>query len=262
MKKQIFIIPMIACFWAISVNAQNTPIDDFLKKYSVREGVTSVSMSHAMLQSIFETYVKHNQGVDRQIWVIPEAYSSVSVLNTDQAVNMFADLKRTLLSSKYEQVLDQTTTSQDAKTTNVLSYFMKKATGSMNEIVVLRQQNNQFSAIYIKGDMSINNLNAHLNCIKGALVRMGANHPVEMMPFGHQFAYTIPSFEHFDFPKFDKESFRFNMDDFKLNMENLEESMQKIKEKYRGEEFQHHIQDAIDEMQKRIKEVQQQDEDE
>ena len=288
MKKQYFIFSAVACMMAIfSVKAQNTPIDDFLKKYPSREGVTSVTMSQQMLQSIFApsdnsnsvmstsgekvisittvskqpaatspseetsevtvtgTGVQRKQstvtstsdgkvvsgttvskqpavtspseetaevivtgtGVQRKQSTVtstsdgkvvsvvaapgqntstpggakvfgfdvinqnlntPEAYSSVTMENTPE--NLFTNFKNTLLSSRYEQFMEI-----NKENSNILGYYMKKVNDSINEIVVIRQQTSQFSAIYIKGNIKIDQVDKYLSKIKNALERKGFN---------------------------------------------------------------------------------------
>ena len=322
MKKQYLIFSAIACMMAIfNVKAQNTPIDDFLKKYPSREGVTSVTMSQQMLQSIFAppdnsksamstsdgkvvsaiavskqpastspseetvevtvtgTGVQRRQSTvtstsDGKVVVVetpgqntstsgnarvfgfdvinqnlnaPEAYSSVTISKEDVPENLFTDFKKTLLSSKYEQFVEM-----NKENNSILGYYLKKANDKTNEIVVLRHQKNQFSAIYIKGDIDINNLERYLIAIKTKLNLLGANQ-TDMFPSGHQFAFAMPSFDNFNIPnfKFDSDSFNFKMNEnFQLR---LEESMEKIKdqmknfEKYNRdfEDSRHNLQDSI-----------------
>ena len=196
MKRQYFISLFITCMVIFNVKAQNTPIDDFLKKYPSREGVTHVTISQQMLQSIFAPsddvrvigvglqskqkpstqaskpasesaeVVVSATALSRQDMNVPEAYSSVSVSKTDIPTNLSSDLKKTLLSSKYEQHMEM-----NKENIVILGYYLKKVNDKCNEIVVLRQENDQFSAIYIRGEIDINELDRYLTRIRIALNR-------------------------------------------------------------------------------------------
>jgi len=282
MKKQYFIYSVITCMLVIfNVKAQNSPIDDFLKKYPSMEGVTNVSMSQQMLKSIFGSSPLN----------VPEAYGSVSVSNIVLPVNMFNDFKNTLLSSKYEQIMEV-----NEGNNNILCYFLKAVGKNTNEIVVLRRQEEvQFSAIYIKGNLEIKQLDQYLRSIQRALNRRmaAANTGIYL---DNQFAFTMPSFDYNYLwtYKFDKEDFNFKMDeDFKLRMEEsmkkakemmesgdftlkmeesmkkakemmennklkMEESMKKVKDMMENEDFHRKINDAMKDVQKRIEDAQQQ----
>ena len=106
--------------------------------------------------------------------------------------------------------MDQTTMNENAKPVNVLAYFLKKVKDNNNEIVVLRQQKDQFSAIYIKGDIEINYVNSHLNTIRSALSRLGASNQTNIFPYDYQFAFSMPSFDNFMIPDFDTDAFNLN----------------------------------------------------
>ena len=200
MKKQFFIIPFIACMLAMfNAKAQNTPIDDFLRSYPSMEGVTSVTISQQMLQSIFPQNRTTAQQASSTTSIgtssvtfysrlnVPEAYSSVSVSSTDIPANWFADFKKTLLSSRYEPFMEM-----NRENNNILGYYMKKVNDNTNEIVVLRQQKDQFSAIYIKGDIDIDQLDGYLSRIRSALNRMSANpNQTDMFEFSNPISFRF-----------------------------------------------------------------------
>ena len=267
MKKQYFIYSVITCMLVIfDVKAQNTPIDDFFKKYPSVEGVTHVSMSQQMLKSIFTLPPTFN-------FSIPEAYSSVSVSRNDLPPNLSTDFKKMLLSSKYEQYMEM-----NKENSIILGYYLKKVNDECNEIVVLRHQNNQFSIIYIRGNIDIRRLEAYLLEIKKVMFTGIAD--ISTSP-NNQFAFAMPSFDDFKFPnfkefdfKFDSDDFNFKMDeDFKLRMEEsmkkakemmesgdftlkMEESMKRMKDAFESEDFQLKINDSIKDLQKRIEDAQ------
>ena len=235
MKKQYFIFLAITCMVIFNVKAQNTPIDVFLKKYPSREGVTHVSMSQQMLQSIFAPPRRiENQSIGggvksitltpQQKLNVPETYSSVSISKTDIPANLSTDFKKTLLSSKYEQYMEI-----NKENNIVLGYYLKKVNDSINEIVVLRHQKDQFSTIYIKGKIDINQVDKYLSRIKDALTQMGANN-TDMFNPDHQFAFSTP-FPAFDNIRihnfrFDKDSLNRIMKDAKLRMEESRREME------------------------------------
>ena len=244
MKKQYFIYSVITCMLVIfNVKAQNTPIDDFLKRYPSREGVTDVSISPQIMQSMFRMYS-----------ATPETYRSVSVSKTDVAANLFTDFEKTLISSKYEQYLEVN------KEDGNLRYYMKKLTENSNEIVVMSHQKGHFSAIYIKGNIAIGAVDSYLRIIKDYLIQIGATNTI---PIERQFAFTLPSFDDLKFPifkefefKFDPDAFNFKIDeDLKLRME---ESMKKMKDAFDDEDFQRKIKDSMEDVQRRIEEAQRQ----
>jgi len=154
MKKQYFISLAITCMVLFNVKAQNTPIDDFLKRYPSLEGVTSVTLSQQMLKSMFSTSNLNN----------PDAYSSLSVYKTDIPVNLFTDFRNILLSSKYEQSMEV-----NKENSIKLSYFLKEVSKNTNEIVIIRQKKYSFSAIYIRGNIDVNLLDNYLRVIKISL---------------------------------------------------------------------------------------------
>ena len=252
MKKQYFIFLAIVGMSAImNVKAQNTPIDDFLKKYPSREGVTHVSMSQKMLNDIFTAPQPNEPNANsfsyfyRGNYNVPETYNSVTV-SKDVSMQMVNDLKKTLLSSKYEQYMEV-----NRDNSNILGYYLKKVKDNTNEIIVLRQQKDQFSAIYIKGEIDINMIDRYLDRIKNALSKMGADNHTYSLPYDHQFAFSMPSFDDLKFPNFQGfnfKDFKFDSETFKKRMEEsqqkMEESMKKLNDKIQREEFHRNIQDA------------------
>jgi hypothetical protein len=201
------------------------------------EGVTHVSMSQQMLQSIFarpknpqESPHAHDLWMTYKELNIPEAYSSILVSKTDNSSNMFADFKKTLLSSNYEQFLELKKENSD-----VLVYYIKKVNNNPSEIVVVSQQKNQFSVIYIKGKIEMRQVDDYLRVIKLSLVRMGAINQIRTFASGHQYTYAMSLSDDFktDFSvnfKFDKDV----LEEAKLRMEEskrkMEESKNKIEE--------------------------------
>ena len=280
MKKQYFIFLSIACISVIfNVKAQNTPIDDFLKTYPTREGVTHVSMSQQMLQSIFSSQRSRLQITGPSAtsstpytymwrWVpdslsvrpsatssgniivgedglvsadlgIPEAYSSVSVSKKDISENLYADFKKTLLSTQYELFMEK-----NSENNNILGYYLKKTNDNTNEIVVLHQQKDQFSAIYIKGDIDINNVNQNLNMIRNALNLLGANQNDDMI----QFAFAMPRMEDIMANLPDFSELKSQMEDFKINLPDLSElknQMEEFKGQFDNEDFKQKLEETM-----------------
>ena len=93
----------------------------------------------------------------------PEIYSSVTILKNIHE-NMSADLRKILLSSKYEPFMEV-----NKEDIEILGYYLKKVNDNINEIVILRQQKDLFSAIYIRGDIDVNLLDNYLRVIKVSL---------------------------------------------------------------------------------------------
>jgi len=212
MKKQYFISIFITCAVIFNVKAQNTPIDDFLRRYTNKEGLTTITVSQQMLQSIFAhsntaseipiIYTLRGSNNDSlsisQIprisfttvptMNVPEAYSSLSISRKeDSSTNFFLIFINVLNLSKYEKIME---VNQENK--NVLGYYMMKVNDKCNEIVVLRQQDDLFSAIYIKGDININQIENYLTRIRSALTRMGA-YNTDISQSNNQFAFDISS---------------------------------------------------------------------
>jgi NADH:ubiquinone oxidoreductase subunit len=256
MKKCFFIFPVIACMLAISnVKAQNTPIDDFLKKYPSREGVTSVSISQQMLQGIFTRPKTYSSSITPvwSFWVshkenfnVPESYSSVSISRANTPENLYADFKRKLLSSKYEQYMEVNRENSD-----ILLYLMKKGTNIINEIVVLRHQKDQFSAIYIKGVIDVSQVDNYLQLIKLSLDQQLSANQTNMFQPEHQFDYDISSHNFFRIPVTDSIMLHWLNDPSKNR---VEESMEKMKQIH-----QRNIQESIKKMRPKIEETQSQD---
>ncbi len=256
MKKQHIILSTLVClFISLTVQAQNNPIDLFLKKYSSREGVTNVSVSQQMLQSIFASSEQSSSRIStartspakaskpapaenaedqssmKFAWTVspstlnvPEAYSSVTVSKAEKPADMFADFRKVLVSSKYEPYMEV-----NKEENNVLSYFLKKVNDNNNEIIVLRQQKEQFSAIYIKGDIDINKLDQYLSRIRSSLARLGAGNHMEIM--SHPVSdWALSS------PVLNDIRFNLNNNDFKYQFDmeamqrNIQESMKTMEE--------------------------------
>jgi len=120
---------------------------------------------------------------------VPEAYSSVSISNREIPASVCADFRRTLLDSKYESFMEI-----NKEKSIELGYYVKKLNDSINEIVVIRQQKDLMSAIYIKGNIKIDQIDRYLSMIKSALARIVATNQTDIFPSDHQFAFATPSF--------------------------------------------------------------------
>ena len=210
MKKQYFIFSVMACMVIFNVKAQNTPIDAFLKELGSHEGVTSVSMSQQMLRDIFTaprnasvTYSSsstQNHAINMNHAVkVPEAYISISI-SKDDLEQMMNVLKMKLLDAKYEPYMEV-----NRENSNILGYYLKKVNDKSNEIVVLRQQNNQFSAIYIKGDIDFKTLDSFLRRIKSALNQMETS-DTGTFQSDQQFVRLMP----FKFPEIQELNLKFD----------------------------------------------------
>ena len=219
MNKRYFILSVFTCMLVIfNVKAQKTPIDVFLEKnYLSRDGVTNVSMSQDMLKSIFET---HNQNASKKpilysSMTVPEAYSSVTISKADIPKNLFVDFKKRLLSSKYESFMEVN------KENNDVGYYIKKGKKNNNEIVVLRQKKNQFSAIYIKGDIEVNNVDNHLRIINNAMRRLSADNTDTS---DSQYTLTIPSIKNIKDLSLETDTFvlKFDRENLKVLEKNLD----------------------------------------
>ena len=102
------ILTSIMLFAAVYTHAQNTPIDDLIKRYGSQEGFTSVSMSQQMLQSIFEPVPISEGGGSKRFFSInvPEAYRSITIPKAEKSVVLYADLRNLLIASRYEQHME------------------------------------------------------------------------------------------------------------------------------------------------------------
>ena len=230
MKKRYFIFLAITCMVISNVNAQNTPIDEFLKKYPSREGVTNVSMSQEMLRAIFAPpkNVPENSLFSSNRPTVPEAYNSVTIEKENVPENLFADFKKSLLSSNYEQFMEV-----NRENSSILGYYLKKLNDKTNEIVVLRHQKDQFSAIYIKGEIDINYVNHHLSMIRSALNRLGADTQTNMFFPIRQLAFNVPSLDDLKIPNFDTEVFKTQMEEASRK---IEEAIKQMKDRINQDE--------------------------
>jgi len=135
MKKQYLISLFITCAVIFSVNAQNTPIDDFLRQYPSREGVTHVSLSKDVLHSIFDSFSPS----------VPEAYSSLSISRTNIPANVFADFKRSILALNFRILMYSFNENSEI-------FRFHRTTNNGGEIIFLRQEKDLFSAVFIRGN--------------------------------------------------------------------------------------------------------------
>jgi uncharacterized membrane protein YkoI len=160
MKKQYYIFSLIACMLLVfnNIKAQQTPVDEFLKKYPSAEGVTHISMSKQMLKSIFEL---------SQPLTVPEAYNSLTLSRKDIPEYFYTDFIKILTASKYESYMEI-----KSENNQRMSYYIKEVNVHNNEIVVLRQQKDNFSSIYIKGDIDMDNLDVYLGQIRNHLLNL------------------------------------------------------------------------------------------
>jgi len=162
---QRFIFLAILCMPLIfnNINAQNTPIDNFLKKHPSTEGVTNISMSQQMLKSIFAS----SKNSSLQSLNVPEAYTSLTISKKDIPDYFYTDFMKMLTTSNYESYMDI-----KKENSQRMSYFIKKLNTHNNEIVVLRQQKDHLSSIYIKGNIDIDNLDVYLRRIRDYLLNL------------------------------------------------------------------------------------------
>jgi uncharacterized membrane protein YkoI len=171
MKKQHFIFMALACICTVfNAIAQNTPIDNFLKKYPSTEGVTHISMSQQMLQTIFASSPS----------AVPEAYTSLTISEKNISENYYTDFTKTLLAASYELFMEI-----KMENNQRMSYFIKKLNVHNRETVVLRQQKDYFSSIYIKGDIDIDDLDVYLKQIRTHLLNFneaGTELTQDLMP--------------------------------------------------------------------------------
>ena len=173
MKKQYFIIPAIACMTAIfSVHAQNTPFDDILKRFSSREGITIVSMGEQQLKSMFTppqiiTMKEENLFLRKIGDKTPTYYSSVTISRKDIPKYMLENTISSLMKSGYEKSME--INKEDADVLVYLSNFDNRYQQNFGEVMVLRQQNGFFSAIYLAGHIDLSQVDMYLQVIKQSL---------------------------------------------------------------------------------------------
>ena len=169
MKKQYFILLAIAIMTVMmNVKAQNTPIDDFLKTYTPREGVTQVSISGEMLRSIF-TFSSPS---------VPEAYSSVTVSRTDIPAYVLPDFITMLLSSNFRISRGIIATSGDDR----VLHFVRGDLHRPNEIVAVRQRKDMFLAVYTRGGFDGLPQGLHYMILLGNSLRQA--NPSQVSEFG------------------------------------------------------------------------------
>jgi uncharacterized membrane protein YkoI len=174
MKNQYFIfIALTGILTVFNAKAQNTPIDNFLKKYPSKEGVTHIVMSQQMLQSIFATASS----------AVPEAYSSLTISKKDIPENFYTAFITMLITEKYELFMEI-----KMENSQQMSYFFRKLAVHSNETVVLRQQKDHFSSIYIKGDIDAGDIDIYLKKIRAHLL----NFDEEANTFTHELMPQTP----------------------------------------------------------------------
>ena len=263
MKKQYLLLLLIACItFSFNAAAQNSPIDEFLKKYDSREGVTNVSMSKQMLQSIFTPPTNGSKKFLSDMKT-PDAYSSVSISKIEDPTIIFSDFKKILSNAKFEIYLEV-----NKEKNRILNYYIKNIKDHQNEIVIIRTEKDQFSAIYLKGDIEVSQVDLYLQEIRFSLARMGATNDIGAFQSDLQFAFSFPEFDDLkinfpDFQKLKELDFQFDIESFK---QNFDESMKEVKDAFKNLEFNtdfhFDIQEAVEDAQKQIKDVQKQMEEE
>ncbi|MDR0814569.1 MAG: DUF4252 domain-containing protein, partial [Bacteroidales bacterium] len=175
---------IFSLFLSANLTAQN-PIDEYLKKYPSREGVTSVSVSKEMLESMYaQSSIISPDGIlisayDGKISStsssnVPEMYSSITIATTEIS-SVAAQFKELISKQKYESYMEM-----NKNGTPTLGYYLKKNKQS-NEFVILKQDKDHFSAIYLKGEIEIKQVDNYLRNIRSHLgrMRMGMNSDVE-----------------------------------------------------------------------------------
>ena len=208
MKKYILCIACLLIGW--SLKAQTSIIDDFLKKIPSKEGVTHVNVSKQMLEAIFEKPVK----VSRETSLAsPEAYGSVSVSKISlDPETAFSDFRKKITSSKYEPYMEINKGANE-----IIGYYQKKISDSSSEVFVLRQQSEQFSAIYLKGDIEIRHLDVYLRQVRNYLARVGSVDYHDYQPFSFRYNDQVAQFD------FDWSGMRQSMEDVMENLKDLKE---------------------------------------
>jgi len=161
LQPHIFSVIAFALLIFASATAQNTPVDKFLKKYPSAEGVTNISMSQQMLRSIFAS----SKSLSQQPLNVPEAYASLTISQKDIPDYYYTDFIKMLIASDYESYMEM-----KMENSQRMSYFIRKLDIHNNEIVVLRQQKDHFSSIYISGNIEIDDLDIYLRQIRNHLL--------------------------------------------------------------------------------------------
>lgn len=103
MKKVLISLIMIAC--AISVNGQNSAVDQLFARYGDKDGFTTITISKAMF-SLFasekETKDEFNQAV--------KGLESIRILTPDDSIpnrnlNFYLEISKSLPASQYEELM-------------------------------------------------------------------------------------------------------------------------------------------------------------
>ncbi len=157
MKTQYLISFVIMCLSFTEIaQAQHNPIEEIMKKYPSREGVTYVTLSQAMLNSLFPQ--SRTSGLKA-----PEVYQGISFSDKVKDLsNISTDLSKMLIDYKYETFMEVNDSESD-----ILRYYLKQKNAAEKEVVILRQHKNQVaSVIYMKGDINISKIKVYLTHIR------------------------------------------------------------------------------------------------
>ena len=161
MNKNIFLTLILCFLFGITTFSQSKIIEDFMKEHSSKDGVTFVNVSPKML----EGRLGKSEGI---------LYNSITVTkpsNSYDPTHLYPDFLKQLRDSNYEQYVEMSKGTFD-KT----SYHQKQINNSCNEIFIISIsiQNGKpyFSAIYMKGDIKISDVNTYLGFMRYYLAQL------------------------------------------------------------------------------------------
>jgi len=186
MTRNILLTLTLCFLFGITALSQSKIIEDFMNEHSSKDGVTFVNILPKMLESTIR----------------PDGllYNSITVTkpsNSYDPTHLYPDFLKQLGDSNYEQYMEMSKGTFD-KT----SYHQKQINDSCKEIFIISInisiQNGKpyFSAIYMKGNIRISDVNVYLKLIRNYLNQLEMG-----------FLPSNESLKKFDFPALDFSNF-------------------------------------------------------
>ena len=217
MKKLYAIAVILICISSI-LKAQNSPVDDFIKKNRTQKGASYVEMSKTMLDATFAN-TRHTRRSSENKY--PESFKSLVFNDTDRE----NEIKKIISNGKYDVLMEMKSSKEDRRTkenieTGTTYYFRNYDKTGSKEAVIVQNEGKRLSLILMQGDMDIDRLQEYLLNIRIKLSTMGMS------------GFSLFSGQGFDF-----DGLKDNIFYFKDNMLKKLPDMKEFKFEFNPDEF-------------------------
>jgi hypothetical protein len=149
--KRFIVLLSAACF-SLALNAQKSPVDELIDKYSDREGFTVVTISSKML-GLFSGQDDN----DKEASDIINRLKSIRIISVEdstlnQRLNFYSELKSRMNFSDYEELMAV------KEGPNVTKFLVHQKGEVISELLVITGGPGGNSIISIKGDLNLKSI--------------------------------------------------------------------------------------------------------